>query len=136
MKRVLAILLIGVSPLFTLAADTTSAPSISLEPFEPVDVAFYNSADKFSHPPEVVPLRFIYPLKERHGVDGEATILVRIDRNGLPIKLTVLSCSMPVFSEAAVKVLSGGKWKVESRPSGEKQGLLFYYKVRYSLVGE
>lgn len=112
-------------------AENSTAPEVDLTPFEPPCAEFFDCKDKFRHPAEIVPPKFLFPFEMRRAVyassDGEVVLLVKIDKSGVPRKITVLWGSHELFVREAAIALAKARWI-----SGVK-ATSFYYRAIFSL---
>jgi len=100
-------------------------------PFEPPCQHFYYCQDKFRHPAELVPPKFLYPFEMRRAaIDGEAVILVKIDETGYPQKISVLSGTHQLFIRSAIFALGKARWATG------QGNVSFYYKAVFTLKDE
>lgn len=124
----IATIAIAASLLYARALANSAVPrdrpsvSVVAEPFEPPNWAFYNPANQFSHPPEVLVPQPMWPIEMRHGFVGTVIVLVRSDMDGYPRDLRVLSSDHKFFTREAILALERARWK----PS--KRQVWFYYK--------
>lgn len=119
--------------LVTLArADVpTKKPEVDWTPFEPPCEDFFYCRDKFRHPAELLPPKFLYPFEMRRAaIDGEAVVLVKIDDAGYPQKLSVLYGTHPLFIRSAVFALEKARWATG------QGNVSFYYKAVFTLNGD
>lgn len=125
----LALMLICLSVLSPFrAAEAVQEPVVVLEPFEPSYGGCYKWDDKFSHPEEIIAPRFLYPFEMRRAaIDGEAGVLVEIDGEGYPKRLSILYSTQIEFSRAAITALKKARWKTT------RGSVWFYYKAVYRI---
>lgn len=106
-------------------------PKVTFEPFLPPGHECWNLDDKFSHPKEMTPPRFEYPIEVHSGYAlGKATVLVQIDEFGFPKRLAVLSSEGELPPRLAVEALKKARWWTEPNRHG-CLGVWFLYKAEY-----
>ena len=107
-------------------------------PFEPGFSSCYSWKDKFDHPSEIVPPRYIYPAAMlKAGIEGEVVALVVLKADGSPARIATLYdthyespvSSGPHFSESVIQGLTEARWSKQ-----QKEGVWFYKKVRFQLI--
>jgi TonB family protein len=112
-----------------------SSQEVNLEPFEPIGLRRYNLFNTDANPPLVVATKIVYPKeRKRNVIKGEVVLLVQIDREGSPEKISVLRGSAKDFIEEAVKGTSKAKWKPLTE-AGEKLPCWFYFQCNFDLPG-
>ncbi len=115
----------------TSASEASKKTEVNLTPFEPPCADFFYCKDKFRHPAELVPPKFLYPFEMRRAaIDGEAVVLVKIDDSGYPTKLSVLYGTHTLFIRSAVFALEKARWATG------QGNVCFYYKAVFTLKGE
>jgi TonB family protein len=127
MKRSLPILLLS---LVAHAAVTPPEPQINADPFEPPVGSFFRSDDKFAQPKQIVACEILWPFEMRRGRSaeiGDVVVLVQIDNDGYPQRLSVLSSSDVLFTRSALLALRKTRWA--------KGGMevYFYYRAHFDL---
>lgn len=113
------------------ASDVPKKPEMDWTPFEPPCEDFFYCKDKFRHPAELVPPKFLYPFEMRRAaIDGEAVVLVKIDDSGYPKKLSVLYGTHQLFIRSTIFALEKARWATG------QGNVWFYYKAVFALKEE
>ena len=113
------------------ASEVPKKTEVDWTPFEPSCEDFFYCQDKFRHPAELVPPKFLYPFEmRRSAIDGEAVILVKIDDSGHPQKLSVLYGTHQLFIRSAIFALEKARW------AAGRGNVCFYYKAVFTLKDE
>jgi len=128
-----ALLLVGVAVGSALRASGPPQEAVvTLEPFEPPREECFDWGNKYSHPKEIIAPIFSEPSEmQRAGVDGEVLVLVQIDENGFPKRLSVLSSTNDMFSRAAILDLKKARWGTSPNVHGVS-GVWFYYRAIFT----
>ena len=113
------------------ASDALQKPDVDWTPFEPPCEDFFYCKDKFRHPAELVPPKFLYPFEMRRAaIDGEVVVLVKIDDSGYPKKLSVLYGTHQLFIRSTIFALEKARWATG------QGNVSFYYKAVFTLKDE
>jgi len=116
-----------------MIARLEGATIVNATPFEPMDVSAYDYQNKFAEPAVVSEPKFVYPYElKRSAIDGEVIVLVQIDQEGKPEKLSILSASSRVFISAAIDGLLNAKWAPAAR-YGRPERVWFYRRIPFRI---
>jgi hypothetical protein len=121
------VLLIGLT---ARAADVRPEPHVDAVPFEPPAWQFFNSDNKFEQPTQVVAYEMLWPYEKRRADSmqiGDVVVLVQIDQDGYPTKLSVLWSTDELFTRSALMALRKTRWAATRSVS-------FYFKAHFDLA--
>jgi hypothetical protein len=124
-----ALALLSLQPL--AAAEPTATPVVTLEPFEPSNAKCFDVRDKFRQPEVIIAPKFAYPFARYSGPTPTVVVLVQLDENGAPSKLSVLNSTDEIHSRAAIDGLKSARWKVDSKQT--PRSVWFYCQVVFGL---